>query len=232
MVSALEIVAAISCHRVYRRPAHRNDRQDEQRKPIKLVAKIAEVVQCKRDEGEDGFLPRPRKKPEQRNGQEEMFPFHFLWWHERIPGDEHGEKRDVEDFRRSGPRLHQVDGHSAEKSGRGKGRPVAFKPDGEREEKGDKAYQVKGKIDPESRIAVRFPQTVGEGMDKAQCLSLEIVHFDFAVQVSIRPDALVADSARTIKVHLEPHRFPAGFVGKHPMRIFDVVEGKYRKESE
>ena len=118
MLTALEVVTAVGRHVVDARPAHRNHRGNEGRQAVGLLEEIAVIVERKRDEGENRLLAGLREETEQRDRQQEVLPGDLVGRDKRIPGHQHGEQANVEDFRRSGTRLQQVYGHTAQEGRR------------------------------------------------------------------------------------------------------------------
>ena len=232
MGTALEIVTAIRCHRIDGRPAHRNHGRHKGRQAVRLFEEVTVIVKCERDKREHGLLTRLRKEPEQRHRQKEMLPRDLVRRHKSVPRHQHRKQEDVKDFGRCRTRLQQVNRHATQERRRRKRKLIALEPLAKRKEERNQAQDVERIVHRQCRIAVRFHEVEHERIDKPERLALEIVHFRFAIENAVRPDALVTDATRMLEIHLEPHRLPARLVAQHAVRIADIAEDEHREHDE
>ena len=161
-----------------------------------------------------------------------MLPRDLVRRHKRVPRHENREQKDVEDFRRCGARLQQVNRHAAQERRRRKRKLIALEPLAKRKEERNQAQDVERIVHHQRRIAIRFHKVEHKRIDKAKRLALEVVHFGLAIENAICPDAFVTDTARVLEIHLEAHRFPARLVTQDAVRIADVPENEHREHDE
>ena len=161
-----------------------------------------------------------------------MLPRDLVRRHKRVPCHEYRKQEDVEDFRRCGARLQQVNRHAAQERRRRKRKLIALEPLAQRKEERNQAQDVERVVHHQRSIAVRFHEVEHKRIDKAKRLALEVIHFSLAIENAIGPDAFVTDTTCMLEIHLEAHRFPARLVTQDAVRIADVPENEHREHDE